>query len=512
MAKYLFLILLSGLFSYQVVPAQRMEDRDVLTRRIQVKKGKGTIYQFLKEVSTLTGYQFIYDSQIIENDKKIKVNKGEYTLQDAIKKITQNNDIEMRIVGKHILLYLPALNPPQTAIIEKKEEQATNKHFNLSGVLKDLISGNPIPYGSVTISNSSIGTIANQDGEFKLILPDSVKYANIRFSHLGYRSQEIAAGLLEGQNVTVSLDPDIVSLQEVVIRLVNPIQAIKEMLDYRKKNYSDKSVYLTTFYREGIEYKKRNTQLTEAVIKIYKAGYRNNLIPDQVKLLKMRQVENKQKADTLITKMSSGLNSILELDLIKNLPDFLDIENNSIYNYAHTDITLLDNRLVNVISFEQKPQFREPLLKGEIYIDVENNALLQAKFEINKKYINKATSMFIEKKSKKINITPQEITYLVTYKSIDDTYYISHIRGDLFFKVKEKKKLFSSPLHTWFESVTCDIDSVSVERFPKSDRLPTRKIFSEIKHEYDPNFWGNFNTIMPEEKLRELIVDYFSNK
>lgn len=512
LVRYLFFFIFSWLVLCYPTLSQTGES-DIFTRKIQVKKNKGTIYQFLKEITVLTGYQFIYDSQIIDNDKKIKINKGEYRLRDAIKRITQNNNIEMRIIDRHILLYLPSVSLTlPIAYEEKKTEKKTelNKHFILSGTLTDLISGNPIPYGTIGVTNSTIGTISNQDGEFKLILPDSVKNANIKFTHLGYRSQEVSAELLDGQNITISLDPEVIPLQEVIVRLVNPIQVLNEMFDMKEKNYSNKPVYLTTFYREGIEYKKNNTYLTEAVLKIYKNGFASNINTEQVKLLKMRRVENKQESDTLITKMSSGLNSILTLDIIKNIPDFLDIKNNHSYNFAHTDITVIDDKLVNVISFEQDLLNREPLFKGEIYIDIENHALIQAKFEVNKKYIKKAANMYVEKKSKKINITPQEIKYIVTYKPVNGVYYINHVRGDLYFKVKDKKKLFASQLHTWFESVTCDIDSINVTRFPKSDRLPTKNIFSDTKFEYDPYFWGNFNTIMPEEKLRELIVNYFT--
>ena len=61
-------------------------------------------------------------------------------------------------------------------------------------------------------------------------------------------------------------------------------------------------------------------------------------------------------------------------------------------------MTVIDNRLVNVISFRQNKGIKEPLYCGELYIDAENNALVQARLEINPAYVRQATDMFIERK------------------------------------------------------------------------------------------------------------------
>lgn len=71
----------------------------------------------------------------------------------------------------------------------------------------------------------------------------------------------------------------------------------------------------------------------------------------------------------------------------------------------------------------------------------------------------------------------QELTYTISYKPWNGTYYINHVRGDLHFKVKQKRQwLGSSSLHTWFEMVTCKIDTVGVTRFQRNERIPTRTV------------------------------------
>ena len=163
-------------------------------------------------------------------------------------------------------------------------------------------------------------------------------------------------------------------------------------------NYSQEPVYQTTFYREGIERKNKFVSLTEAVFKIYKSAYTNRPVTDQVKLLKMRRITNKQEKDTIIAKMKSGINASIQLDIMKDAPDFLLPESdvNYPYVYAHSDITVIDGRMANVISFEQRDFINSPLLKGNLYIDSENSALLRAEFEIHPKYVKNAAGMLVE--------------------------------------------------------------------------------------------------------------------
>ena len=221
----------------------------------------------------------------------------------------------------------------------------------------------------------------------------------------------------------------------------------------------------------------------------------------------MRRIISQREKDTIIARMKSGIGASLHLDLIKEMPDFL-LANDNIeeYTYASTDITVIDNRLANVIYFEQRENIHAPLYRGELYIDSENNALLRARFEINPKYIKQTVGMLVEKKSRNLKITPQRVTYTVTYKPYNGQYYINHVRGDLYFKIKRRKQLFGTfPLHTWFEMVTCKVDTDQVSRFTRNEALPTRTVFAETEFTYDEKFWGNFNVIPPEEQLNEAI-------
>lgn len=163
-------------------------------------------------------------------------------------------------------------------------------------------------------------------------------------------------------------------------------------------------------------------------------------VSDQVKLLKMSKIDNRESTDSLVAKIRAGIQACLQLDIMKDLPDFLsvDAEDNP-YMYTSGDITFIDDRCVNVVYFEQKRSVRSPLYCGALYIDSENSALVQARIEINPKYIKEATRIFVVRQAPKINLTTQKVVYTISYKPWKGTYYIHHIRGDLYFKMKRKR-------------------------------------------------------------------------
>lgn len=477
---------------------------DVLERIIQLPKAKGTVYAMLGKVSEQSGYLFIYDSKIINNDAIVKIGRKSCSVRQAIYEITGNDKLVLKVLGRHILIS----QPPEDAM---KEEESTASsppsHSTFTGILLDKETGASIANASVMIQGTSMGSVTNQNGEFRLHLPDSLSNAVLSFSHLGYVAQSIEAATLAGRNNVLSMEPKVISLQEVLIRLVNPKKLLREMIEYRKNNYSSAPVYLTTFYREGVQLKNKFQSLTEAVFKVYKSSTMEPDMSDQIKLLKMSRIDNCEVKDSLIAKIRSGVDACLQLDIVKNIPDFLSVDSgDELYVYTSGDIVPIDDRSAHVVYFKQKRGIREPLFCGELYIDSENSALLQARFEIQPEYVKDATRFFVVRQAPKIKLSTQKIAYTVSYKPWNGIYYIHHIRGDLYFKMRKRRALFSNPtLYTWFEMVTCRIDDENVVRFPRDERMSTHTIFADTDFKYDENFWGDFNVIPLEESTGKII-------
>jgi len=477
----------------------------ILDREIQLPKIKETTYQLLNRITDLTGYFFIYDSDVISSEKKIKFSGGKFTVQQSIYLITQDKNIQIKVVNLHILLY--KTEPAPTSDLKSKPAIKDSLNYVMAkAVVREAQTKEPIPYVSASIAETDIGTVTNQSGEFMLKIPLEDSTQNIQISHVGYNQQIIPVELFLNQPVDIYMQTKIVPLQDVIIGIVNPLKIVREMLNSRSVNYQSDPVYFTGFYREGIEKKNTVVSLTEAVLRIYKTGLESSA-DDQVKLLKMRKISNIDITDSIILKMRASIDASLRLDIIKHIPDFLELDDDNLFNYTKIDMTVTDSGLAHVIAFEQKPGIALPLYKGELYIDADNSALLATHFEVNPLYIEKAADIFVIKKPKDVDIKPENADYYVYYKYWNGKYYLNHIRGDITFKIKKKNAFLqpSKSIHTFFEMVVCKIDTTDVKKFSGKESISTRNVFSETKFQYDSRFWDDFNVILPEKELNEAI-------
>lgn len=471
--------------------------------KFRTRQIRGSTYDLLNSISTKTGLMFIYDSKLIDNKRRSKLDAGEYTIEEAVKSITGNSQLKIKRDGNHILVF------KEMAPEKRPEDILYNgeRFIQIEGRVTDRHSGEPIMFVTVNPEGCSIGTITNQEGQFRLTIPDSLSERAISFSSMGYEKRKISASLLTQGGATIEMMQSVIPLQEVIIKVIDPATVLSEALRRRGANYSPSPINITGFFREGTEF-KGNLSLSEAVIKIYKTGFSPTLTTDQVKLLKMRKITNMDGRDTIVAKLRSSLNAVLLLDIMKHPPDFLERGGMNYYNFTHTGVTEIDERRVYIFSFVQRDEIVEALFKGDLYIDAENSALVKAVFEVNPNHIRKFSDNLIVKRSKTHEVIPVKASYEVSYKQFRGYYHISHVRGDLNFKIRKKGRLFTSPLHLWFEMANCRTDTENVERFLSDERLSTRDIFSDVQFTYDPNFWEHFNIIIPEKKIEEIIREY----
>ena len=299
------------LFIFFLAGSARADGGDVLDRIVRLPGMKGTVYALLGKVSEQSGYLFIYDSKVIHNDSVVRVRKQECSVRQAIHRITGSRNLELKVLGNHILITRAAERKSMEETVPLPPRPA---YSTIAGILLDKETGEPVVSASVIAQGTSLGNITNQNGEFRLNLPDSLRRCMLSFSHLGYVGQTVEASALEGRSNVLSLEPKVISLQEVLIRLVEPKKLLREMIEHRDRNCSTSPVYLTTFYREGVQLKNKFQSLTEAVFKVYKSPTMEPGQKDQVKLLKMSKIDNREQTDSVLAKISSMPTIITDRD------------------------------------------------------------------------------------------------------------------------------------------------------------------------------------------------------
>lgn len=85
------------------------------------------------------------------------------------------------------------------------------QNIEVSGKVNEMATGLPMPGVNVIVKNSTVGTVTDMDGNYTISAP---KGAVLVFSFVGFKSLEAT---VTGPNVTVSLQEDAKTLEEVVV-------------------------------------------------------------------------------------------------------------------------------------------------------------------------------------------------------------------------------------------------------------------------------------------------------
>jgi hypothetical protein len=494
--------ILLGFLLFFTSNAKAQETEEIFRKRISLPSQKTSIYNALNQLSDSTGYLFAYSSNDVLSDRTIRPNIKNIPLREALFQILGDTLFKFRIIEKHILIYKETT---QKTISADENIEESKSRLAIKGRILDSKTRQPIIYATVGLPLFGIGTITNQDGTFYLKIPSELLNNHIIISHIGYESKEMSVAILSQQTVDIFLETNYISIQEVFIRNIEPQFLVKEAVLRIPTNFNANPAYLTAFYREGVVKDNKYQNYSEAIFSIYKTSYSNNYETDQVKLLKSRKIHNIEQTDTISIKLRGGVNSALLLDISKNLPDFFDIETINYFNFSRKDIVTIGNRTAYEIAFEQKPHIAEALLKGVVYIDMENLAILGADFEINPKFISSVADMFLLKRNRKFIIKPERVYYSVRYSKVNESYNLSHVRGDLHFKYRKRKSIFYSPFHTFIELVVTQIETQNVKRFDRHEIEKTTTVFTDNNYEFDEQFWGDFNIITPEQSIFDAL-------
>ncbi|GEJ36079.1 putative outer membrane protein [Flavobacterium psychrophilum] len=146
----------------------------------------------------------------------------------------------------------------------------------IKGVVKDSISGKPIPYVNIWVQNENIGTTSEENGEFTISSTDKNK--NLIFSALGFEKKIMSAS----KSILVNLKPMLYQLDEVMIsedRLETKTLEIGNTDNQIYQSFDNGPRIDTKFFPYRLAYKKTkfiqkiaietDSRIEEATIKIH---------------------------------------------------------------------------------------------------------------------------------------------------------------------------------------------------------------------------------------------------
>lgn len=489
-----------ALFLLLLLPQKTDCQVSILDSTFTFRAGSVKTGNALDIISRQTGYNFTYDSRLIDAEKKTEMTFRETKLGVILDSILLNDLLVFSVIDKYIIISRSEKRPSLPA--DSLSPEIVNY---ITGIIVDDETLEPLPFATIALKNTGRGTVTNNNGEFGLKINSELVNDTLFVSYLGYFGREIAVKQALGNNFTISMKREFISIPEIIIRNQIPQEIISRARLAIPHNYGNAPALMTGFYREGVLKKSELQTYSEAILQIYKSSYSGSLLGDQIKVYKSRKIENTDLSDTLAVRLKAGLSTCLELDGAKNIFDFLTRESMPDYSYRMTDIVTYDDDAAYAIEFEQRENVDMPLYKGIIYINTVDYGIFNAEFELNQSLIHKMKDSFVSNPSRRFNTWPVSVKYSVSYRKVNDRYFLSHVRGDLVFSSNQKKKLFNTQFGVFFELAITEIDLKNVTRFEREELAPIHSIFSKTITNYDPLFWGNQDFLRPEDNLLQAL-------
>lgn len=171
-----------------------------------------SIAEVFKSIESKSEFVFIYENDALKLDKKVSIKANESNVDKILAEVLKDSGVDFEITNKQIVITKKATDTVLQPLNTKSEiESQQLQKKELSGAIKD-VKGLPLPGVTVHVKGSTIGTISDNDGKFRLSVPMDAKI--LVFSFVGMKSQEIQiAGKMI---INAVLSEETVGLDEVV--------------------------------------------------------------------------------------------------------------------------------------------------------------------------------------------------------------------------------------------------------------------------------------------------------
>jgi hypothetical protein len=495
--KIILLFVLSGL------PVILTAQKSILDQFVILPDTTCRLDTALNIIETTTGYYFSYNTDIISVGDTVKLQSPGDTLIIVLRELINDPDIQFKIVGNLIVIANIFESAPQETISEP--EDTISEIITIKGKVIENNSRDPIPFATISLTGTRIGTISSADGNFVFKYPRVFSQDSVVISCMGFKMEKIRLDYLDTAYSEIRLKPDYIPIQEVIIRKTDPISLLHSSIKRIPENYFTGPVNLTTFYRESVKKGNNYVIISEAILEIYRSGFNEEYPLNQVKVIKGRKNVDIQNTDTVSLKLKAGLQTSLLLDIVRNKPEFFNEDFFNYYTYDMTDIILDEDRYTYVITFKQHSYTEPPHYEGKIFIDMESLAIHAFEFHINPETIHEAAKYLVIHKPRNIDVMPVSAEYYVRYRNEKDKLYLNYILSDNVFRIRKKNQLFSRTFETLTEMVVTNTQTENVTRFRIKDITDIDDLFVDQVGGYDESFWGEYNFIKPDEPLEQAL-------
>ena len=169
---------------------------------ISLKLDKVTVLDAIKEINRLNGNSVSYKREELEKEvRQVSLELKDVQVIKAVEAVLQGTRLVALAQGEIIL------------IVPRKEDTSAKKSIRMKGFVYDT-KKQPLPGVTVKVAGTSLGTVTDMEGWFRMVLP--MTQGSLEFSFVGFKSKSVAF-TEKTDTLRVVLEEDIENLDEVVV-------------------------------------------------------------------------------------------------------------------------------------------------------------------------------------------------------------------------------------------------------------------------------------------------------
>ena len=204
---FVFSLILQAIFATVILANDVIAQKyySVREQHLAVQFSEVSVIDALKEIETRSQFKFTYDIKDIDNEVKINMPYKRYSIADILIRLSTEASLHFKQINN---------------TIDVKKIKKSNNASKIEVVLLTEISGkvtsvegDPIPGVNVVVKGTSIGTVTDIDGNYRIDVPDDAE--TLVFSFIGYNVEEVS---INGRSVVnTTLVQDLTELAEVIV-------------------------------------------------------------------------------------------------------------------------------------------------------------------------------------------------------------------------------------------------------------------------------------------------------
>ena len=179
--------------------------------RVSIDVKDVTLKEVFKEITKITGYEFVYSNNEVENAGKVSLNVKDRDLQYVLGECLKGTSLWYMIEDQLVVISPKLMN--------QKEIQAKdgNKSTVATGKVVDE-NKNTMPGVTVILKGTTKGVTTNIDGQFFILIPDTTANAELVFSFVGMKTKTVKySDRPKTKDWVIVMEEDLLEMDEVIV-------------------------------------------------------------------------------------------------------------------------------------------------------------------------------------------------------------------------------------------------------------------------------------------------------